>query len=313
MPLDAVAKFRSGATAPPRLAAMRADLGDQHLPCVIAGVPHTVFCRWLRPGLLRRAGTAAAGGRSCEGQCDFPAPVADVAYAAGCGLAAVLRSDGTSEADQCLPGVIAGRALHALCRWMGPCSPAQRRRRHRGLWPQLRRRSVRPPCADRGRALHAVCRWMRPGSPAQERQHRRGLRPQLGRSLRPQSADRGRAVHPAAGCRHAVLLRSDGTAEACDQNCEDQCLPGTIPGVLYTQLAGGCGHAAPLRSAGAAAACGRSCEGQYDLPVPIGDVAYTQFAAGCGYAAPLWSDGATEAHGLNCGAQCLPGPIASVP
>ena len=98
---------------------------------------------------------------------------------------------------------------------MRPRSPFEERRRRRGVRPQLRRSSVRLPCAHRGRGLHAACRWMRPCGPAHDRWHRGGMRPDLRRSVPSWVGRRGDSHADAAGCGCEVPLRSDGTTEAC--------------------------------------------------------------------------------------------------
>ena len=57
----------------------------------------------------------------------------------------------------------------------------------------------------------------------------------------------------AAGDNHTVLLRSDGTAVACGDNREDQCLIPRLPdGLSYTYCSAGGDITVLIRSDGAA-------------------------------------------------------------
>ncbi|CAK0819108.1 unnamed protein product [Prorocentrum cordatum] len=81
----------------------------------------------------------------------------------------------------------------------------------------------------------------------------------------------------AAGSRHTVLLRSDGSAVACGGNEDGQCdLPALTGALAYTQVAAGEWHTVLLRSDGSAVACGGNDDGQCDLPALTGALAYTQ-------------------------------------
>ncbi|CAK0870814.1 unnamed protein product [Prorocentrum cordatum] len=104
----------------------------------------------------------------------------------------------------------------------------------------------------------------------------------------------------AAGARHTVLLRSDGTAVACGRSDEGQCvLPGLAAGRAYTQAAAGQDHTVLLRSDGRAVACGLHGEGQCDLP-PLGaELAYAGVAAGARHTVLLRSDGTAVVCGRN--------------
>ncbi|CAK0800355.1 unnamed protein product, partial [Prorocentrum cordatum] len=85
-----------------------------------------------------------------------------------------------------------------------------------------------------------------------------------------------RCPRVAAGGRHTVLLRSDGTAVACGDNDDGQCvLPALPAGLTYTQVAAGGRHAVLLRSDGTAVACGWNDDGQCDLPALPAGLTYT--------------------------------------
>ncbi|CAK0799049.1 unnamed protein product [Prorocentrum cordatum] len=80
----------------------------------------------------------------------------------------------------------------------------------------------------------------------------------------------------AAGERHTVLLRSDGTAVDCGWNDVGQCdLPALPAGLTYTQVAAGVWHTVLLRSDGTAVACGVNDGGQCDLPALPAGLTYT--------------------------------------
>ena len=58
---------------------------------------------------------------------------------------------------------------------------------------------------------------------------------------------------------HSVLLRSDGAAVACGDNCLGQCnIPGLVDGVTYTHVDTGTDHTVLLASDGTAVACCRT-------------------------------------------------------
>merc|ERR1740121_495456 len=79
----------------------------------------------------------------------------------------------------------------------------------------------------------------------------------------------------AAGDNHTVLLRSDGTAEACGRNGDGQCdLPALVGDLTYTQVAAGSDHTVLLRSDGTAVACGCNDQGQCDLPAQSAGLTY---------------------------------------
>ncbi|CAK0907181.1 unnamed protein product, partial [Prorocentrum cordatum] len=118
----------------------------------------------------------------------------------------------------------------------------------------------------------------------------------------------------AAGGRHTVLLRSDGTAVACGYNDEGQCdIPALVGDVTYTQVAAGGRHTVLLRSDGTAMACGYNDEGQCDIPALVRDVTYSQVAAGAGHTVLLRSDGtAVACRHFDEGQHDLPAMVGGV-
>ncbi|CAK0799045.1 unnamed protein product [Prorocentrum cordatum] len=109
----------------------------------------------------------------------------------------------------------------------------------------------------------------------------------------------------AAGERHTVLLRSDGTAVACGGNHVGQCdLPALPAGLTYMQVAAGQWHTVLLRSDGTAVACGGNHVGQCDLQALPAGLTYTQVAAGERHTVLLRSDGTAVDCGWNDVGQC---------
>ena len=95
----------------------------------------------------------------------------------------------------------------------------------------------------------------------------------------PPCLDEGLAyVQVAAGEKHTVLLRSDGSVVACGLNNYGQCHPPCIH--PYVQVAAGRYHTVLLGSDGSAVACGKNDCGQCDLPYLDEDLTYVQVAAG---------------------------------
>ena len=80
---------------------------------------------------------------------------------------------------------------------------------------------------------------------------------------------------------HPVLLRSDGTAVTCGDNCLGQCdVPALVEGVTYTQVDTGRNHTVLLASDGTAVACGSNIYGACNVPATSDGVIYTQVATG---------------------------------
>ena len=102
----------------------------------------------------------------------------------------------------------------------------------------------------------------------------------------------------AAGYKHTVLLRSDGTAVAVGLNNYGQTtIPAPPAGVTYTGVAAGDLHTVLLRSDGTAVAIGNNDMGQTTIPALPAGVTYTGAAAGPYHTVLLRSNGTAVAVG----------------
>ncbi|RLS93284.1 MAG: hypothetical protein DWI10_04415, partial [Planctomycetota bacterium] len=119
----------------------------------------------------------------------------------------------------------------------------------------------------------------------------------------------GSVLQVAAGCSHAMALKSDGTISAWGFNTFGQIdVPAGLTGVA--QISAGCDHNAALRSNGTVAAWGYNQFGQCDVPAAVTGV--TQVSAGGNHTAARKSDGTIAVWGRDVsGESTIPGGIGA--
>ena len=119
----------------------------------------------------------------------------------------------------------------------------------------------------------------------------------------------GSVLQVAAGCSHAMALKSNGTISAWGFNTFGQInVPAGLTGV--TQISAGCDHNAALRSNGTVAAWGYNQFGQCDVPAAVTGV--TQVSAGGNHTAARKSDGTIAVWGRDVsGESTIPGGIGA--
>ncbi|MBN1460343.1 MAG: hypothetical protein JXA57_12465 [Armatimonadetes bacterium] len=116
----------------------------------------------------------------------------------------------------------------------------------------------------------------------------------------------------AAGVRHSVGLKADGSIVAWGENCRGQCLV-PKPNTEFREVAAGLGHSLGLKNDGSIVALGwRDAEDPWGIcAVPLPNADFTAVAAGQDHSLGLKSDGSIVAWGDNRYGQCtVPTPNA---
>jgi hypothetical protein len=111
-------------------------------------------------------------------------------------------------------------------------------------------------------------------------------------------------IQVAAGRRHTVALRSDGSIVAWGNNSLNETnVPALPPGLNYTQVAAGEYHTMAVRSDGSVVGWGDNSSGQTNVPALPAGLNYAQVAAGELHTVALRSDGSLVAWGDNSSGQ----------
>jgi Regulator of chromosome condensation (RCC1) repeat len=112
-------------------------------------------------------------------------------------------------------------------------------------------------------------------------------------------------VDVAAGGKHTVARRGDGSVVAWGDNGAGQCNVPALPGGLtYVEIAAGWAHTVARRSDGSLVAWGDNGWGQCNAPALPAGLTYVEIAAGLGHTVARRSDGSVVAWGDNSYGQC---------
>lgn len=112
-------------------------------------------------------------------------------------------------------------------------------------------------------------------------------------------------IELAAGARHQLARRPDGSIEAWGDNSLGQCQSPPAGGALkYTAISAGAFHSLALRSNGTLAAWGNNAYGQCNVPQPGSGTKFEQAVGGQDHTLARTTSGAILAWGRNSAGQC---------
>lgn len=288
-------------------------VGESSIPTLPAGVGFAkIVSRDSHNLALLTNGNAVAWGDNSYGQCNVPALPMGLVYtdvSAGHRHAMALRSDGTAVAwgsnpyGECnVPALPPGTVYLKIAagRWV---SVAWRSDGQLVVWGTssygLQATPAAPPGVTCTKLVVATCAaalWSDGSCTVWGPEDL--FAGDIPRALRKNVAMPADSfVDVAAGGYHTVLLRHDGTVEACGWNGLGQCdVPALPTGLRYTKVAAGLNHSLALRSDGQVVSWGTMPNGQQVPPLPAG-VVYTDIEVGLNTSLLLRSDGGLVAFG----------------